>query len=133
MALGDRDLGDAELDVMRALWDLGPSPVRDVMRHLHARGRRVAYTTVLTFLTRLEHKGLVASDRSERAYVYRARVSRRRVQTSRLRALVSQLYDGAAGELVLHLVQSGRVSPGELAELHRLIERLEAENRARDG
>ena len=53
----DSDLGHAELEVLRALWDLGPVTVREVLAHLHETGRKLAYTTVLTFLTRLEQMG----------------------------------------------------------------------------
>src|SRR6185369_5715079 len=104
------DLGFAEMEVLKALWDAGPSTVREVLNHLHARGRRVAYTTVLTFLSRLEEKGLAVSNKSELAYVYRAKVSRDRVMKSRLRTLVNEMYDGAAGPLVLQLIRSERFS-----------------------
>lgn len=117
--------GAAELEVLKALWDAGPSTVRQVLDTLHARGRRLAYTTVLTFLTRLEQKGYVASDRSGQAYIYKARVSRERVVGSRLRAMVEQLYDGAAGPLALHLMESQRFTADELEQLQKLIDRLE--------
>jgi BlaI family penicillinase repressor len=123
---GNIELGSAELDVLKALWDRGASTVREVMGVLHGRGRRVAYTTVLTLLTRLEQKGMVASDRSDHAYVYKAKVSRERVSTARLRALVRDLYDGAAAPLVLQLMQSERFTSGEIAQLQRLIEDLDA-------
>jgi len=122
------DLGTAELEVLKALWDHGPATVRQVMNHLHAQERRVAYTTVLTFLTRLEQKGFVAADKSDLAYVYRATVSRTAVSRSRLRSLVEQMYDGAVGSLVLHLVQSERLTREELDELRQLIDRLEHRN-----
>lgn len=125
MAARENELGDAELEVMKVLWDAGPLRVRDVMNALHERGRRVAYTTVQTMLTRLEQKGFVKSDRAGPAFVFRASVSRERVSRSRLRTLVSQLYDGAAGQLVLQLVKSERLRPEELAELQRLIEKLD--------
>ncbi len=125
--MGERqyELGDAELEVLKALWGGGPATVREVMQVLHTRGRRVAYTTVLTFLTRLEQKGYVASNKSGMAYVYRARVSRERVSHSRLKALLSQLYDGAAGPLVLQLIRTERFSPDEIEELQKLIDRLD--------
>ena len=47
------DLGSAELQVLSALWEIAPATVRQVWEHLTKRGRRLAYTTVLTFLTRL--------------------------------------------------------------------------------
>src|SRR4051812_12047823 len=98
------DIAAGELDVLKALWDLGPSPVRPVLERLHERGRKVAYTTVLTVLVRLEQKGLVATDKSEHAHVYRAKVSREAVTLGRLRAMVRDLYDGAAAPMVLQLM-----------------------------
>ncbi len=119
------DLGAAELEVLTTLWENGPLTVRQVLRHLHDIGRRVAYTTVLTFLTRLEQKGFVRSNKSEIAYVYRATVTRDRVRKSRVKELVQDLYDGAAGPLVLQLVKSNKLSTTEISELQQLIEGLD--------
>ena len=119
------DLGSAELEVLKVLWDAGPSTVRDVLNRLHDGGRRLAYTTVQTSLTRLEQKSFVRSDKSDLAHVFRARVTRDRVTRSRLRALVNQLYDGAAGPLVLQLVQSERLTAEEIEKLQGLIDELD--------
>ncbi len=119
------ELAASELEVLKVLWDVGPSTVRDVLAHLQDRGRRLAYTTVLTFLSRLEQKGYVTSNKSETAYVYKAKVSRERVSRSRVRSLIHELYDGAAGALVLQLMQDGRLSPEELGELQSLLNKLE--------
>lgn len=119
------ELGDAELEVLKALWDAGPGTVRQVLESLHGRGRKVAYTTVLTVLSRLEQKGYVASDKSGLAYIYRAKVSRQKVVGSRLKAMVEQLYDGAAAPLVLHLMESERFTPEEIEQLQSLIKRLD--------
>ena len=133
MAEREYELGTAEFEVLKALWDNGPSTVREVMNHLHGRSRRVAYTTVLTFLTRLEAKGVVSSDKSGLAYVYQTKVSREQVSRSRAKKLVQQLYDGAAGPLVLQLVRTERLSAGEISELQKLIDRLESKNNRRKG
>jgi len=126
MADRQYDLGTAELEVLKALWDSGPMTVRRVMNHLHHAGRKVAYTTVLTFLSRLEQKGFVTSDKSDLAYVYRATISRDRIRKTRLKELVRQLYDGAAGPLVLQLVRTQKLSRTEIDELHRLIEEMDS-------
>lgn len=127
----EADLGTAELEVLKALWSEGPSTVREVMNHLHARDRKVAYTTVLTFLTRLESKGFVKSDRSEVAYRYAPTVSRERVSRSRLRSLLEELYDGAAAPLVLQLVKDERFSADEIAQLQAHIDKLDARAKTR--
>ena len=129
MADKQYELGDAELGVLKVLWDRGPSTVREVLEHLHDAGRRVAYTTVQTLLNRLEQKGHVGSDKSEFAYVYRARLTRERVTRSRLRTLLKQLYDGAAAPLVMQLIRTERFSSEEIDELHELIERLDEEGK----
>jgi predicted transcriptional regulator len=121
------DLGAAELEVLKVLWEHGPATVRDVLTRLHQAGRRVAYTTVQTLLTRLEQKRCVACDKSELAFVYRAKLTRERVTRSRLKTLVNQLYDGAAGPLALQLIRTEHFTAQEIDELQKLIERLDLE------
>ena len=126
MSRKDYELGEAELAVVRVLWDHGPQTVREVMVRMHERGRKVAYTTVLTFLTRLESKGFVASDKADLAYIYRARITRESVTRSRVRTLMQQLYDGAPGPMVLQLIEDGRFTSDEIAQLRKLIRDLES-------
>jgi BlaI family transcriptional regulator, penicillinase repressor len=125
MSPRQNDLGTAEFEVLKALWQLGPATVRDVLSALEDAGRHIAYTTVQTMLTRLEQKGFVRSDKSGPAFVYRAVVSRERLSRSRLKKLLDQLYDGAAGPLVLELVRTQHLDPNEIEELQKLIERLD--------
>lgn len=125
MAPREADLGAAELEVLKALWDHGPATVRQVMNRLHDQGRRLAYTTVLTFLSRLEQKGFVRSDRSGQAYIYRPAISREKVTKTRLKSLIGQLYDGAAAPLVLQLIREEKFSADEIAALQNLIEQLD--------
>lgn len=129
MAKKPVELGEGELAVMRVLWDFGPLTVRDVMQHLHERGKTVAYTTVMTFLTRLEQKGVVASNKRDTAYIYRSKITRESVSATRIRSLLDQLYDGAAAPMLLQLIEHERLSPEELAQLRKLIDDLDARNR----
>jgi predicted transcriptional regulator len=115
-------LSEAEIEVLKVLWDLGPSPVRDINRELAARGRRWAYTTVSTYLLRLTTKGCVASDSSTVPHVYRATVSRDELLGRRLREAADELCDGDAVPLVLALVQRHRFKPDELARFQRLLD-----------
>ncbi len=129
MAPRDGDLGTAELEVLKTLWDEGPCTVRQVLNHLHNQGRQVAYTTVLTFLSRLEQKRFVKSDKSDQAYVYRPLVSRQKVTASRLRAVIEQLYDGAAAPMVLQLMREENFSGDEIAALQNLIDQLDSKRK----
>lgn len=127
MAPRQYELGDAEVEVLKALWECGASTVREVLTYFHERDRRVAYTTVQTLLTRLEQKGYVTGDKSDFAFVYRARLTRNRLMRSRLKALVSQLCDGAAGPLAMQLIRNERFSADEVQELQDLIDHLDTE------
>ena len=64
-------VGERELDIIQALWECEEGTVAEVHARLVARGHDVAYTTVQTMLNRLEAKGIVARDSSERAHRYR--------------------------------------------------------------
>ncbi len=125
MASRESDLGPSELEVLKALWEHGPATVREVLSRLQAGGRRLAYTTVLTFLSRLEQKGFVHSDRSGPAYLYRPAVTRDKVTKSRLQTLIEQLYDGAAAPLVLQLMREESFTADEIAKLQNLIDEVD--------
>jgi BlaI family transcriptional regulator, penicillinase repressor len=114
-----------ELEVLKVLWDYGPGTVREINARLQEQGRRLAYTTVLTKLQRLESKGFVVSDKRELAHVFRAAVSRDRLLRRRLKDLANELCDGTATPLVLALVEGHRFKPGELDQLRRLLDDLE--------
>ena len=120
-------LSESEIEVLKVLWDLGPSPVRAINRELADRGRRWAYTTVSTLLLRLSTKGCVASDASEVPHVYRASVSRDELVGRRLREAADELCDGDTAPLVLALVQKHRFTAEELARFRRLLDEAKAE------
>jgi predicted transcriptional regulator len=117
-------VSDAELDVLKVLWEAGPSTVRDVAAALRRRRRRLAYNTVLTLLSRLREKGYVAADRSEAAHVFRAIVTRDELVGFSLAALVDRVCDGAASPLVHALVRNQRFSAEEIAHFRKLLDDL---------
>jgi predicted transcriptional regulator len=117
-------ISDAELQVLKALWDHGPKTVREVVDLL--AGQDWTRSTVITLLQRLEKKGYVASDRSEHAFVFRAAVSREEVVHMRMRELAGDLCDGEALPLVLAFAEQHRFSPEELARFRQMIDALEA-------
>ena len=112
--------------MLQEVWGVGRGNVRQGRNEMHARGRKLAYTTVQTMLTRLEQKGVVESDKSGMAYIYRAAVGREEVMRSRVRSVVEQFFDGAAAPLVLQLIPTEKVSADEISELHKLIDKLDS-------
>lgn len=90
---------DAELVVMRVLWEYGPSTVHDVVARLGQRKRAWAYNTVLTFLRRLVVKGYVVSETKSVAFQFAPRITREELVARRLRELARDLADGALSEI----------------------------------
>jgi BlaI family transcriptional regulator, penicillinase repressor len=126
-------LSESEFEVLKVLWDLGPSPVRAVNRELAARGRQWAYTTVSTLLLRLATKGYVASDSSAVPHVFHPTLSRDELVDRRLREAADELCDGDAVPLVLALVQKHRFKPEELARLQLLLDEAKAAEGEKSG
>jgi BlaI family transcriptional regulator, penicillinase repressor len=124
--MGERaGLSEAEREVLKALWEHGPGTVRQINDLLGGRGRRRAYTTVLTLLQRLQVKGYVsaaAGTSGSGAHVFHAAVSRAELLDQRLRDTADELCDGSAAPLLLALVQGNRLSAEELSRLRRLID-----------
>jgi predicted transcriptional regulator len=118
-------ISETELDVLKVLWEHGPATVRQVNAVLRRRGRRYAYTTVLTLLQRLEAKGHVRSDKGGVAHVFAAAVSRDGLLRRRLSELADELCDGTATPLVQALVEGNRLTPDDIEQLRRLLDQLD--------
>jgi BlaI family transcriptional regulator, penicillinase repressor len=129
MAARRPSTSQAELDILKTIWESGPGTVRELNVRLRKGGRRWAYTTVLTLLQRLEAKGYVASDKTGLAHVFRAVVSRERVLRQRLKDLANQLCEGTPAPLVLALVQDQHFSEDEIEQFRKLLDRLEEKKR----
>lgn len=124
MAKRPPTIPDSELDVLKVLWQRGRATVREALDTLKAAGKQWSYATVATLLDRLENKGLVESDRSELAYVYRPTISSQEVQKRRVNNLVDKLYEGEPGLLVLHLLKSHPLDPNQAKEVRDVLDQM---------
>jgi BlaI family penicillinase repressor len=122
---------DAELAILRVLWDRGPSTVRQVHDVL-GRERPAAYTTALKLLQIMTEKGLVERDDRDRTHVYRARLSEEQTQRQLVRDLVDRAFGGSASKLVMQALASRRASPDELREIRQAIDSARQEKETRD-
>ena len=127
MAKRPLSIPDSELDVLKVLWDRGEATVREVLETLRSAGRQWSYATVATLLDRLETKGVVTSDRSELAFVYRPVISNTEVRQKRVNNLVEKLYQGEPGLLVLHLLKSHPLDPRQAKEVRALLEEMSSD------
>ena len=122
MAPLSRLVSDAELEILKALWEHGPGTVRDVQEHTSSPQ---AYTTTQTLLNRLRDKGFVDAEKDGRAFVFRAVVSRDQLLDQSLRTLADRVCEGASMPLLLNLLQSTRFSPDELDRFRSLLDELD--------
>ena len=117
-------LTELQLAILRVIWDKGEATVQDIWEALHP-GRGLAQTTVATMLSRLERRGVVTRRAQARQYHYRAAVTEQEVQHSMVGELTERLFEGDVTALVQHLLQGEDVSPGDIAKIRDMIERVE--------
>jgi predicted transcriptional regulator len=123
---------DAELAILRILWERGPSTVRQVHDVL-ARDRQAAYTTALKLLQIMTEKGLVDRDDRDRTHVYRARLGEEQTQRQLIRDLVDRAFGGSATKLVMQALAARRASPEELRDIRTAIDHARSEKEENDG
>ncbi len=111
---------DAELSILRVLWERGPATVRQVHEALSG-ARETGYTTTLKLMQIMAEKGLVTRDESARTHVYSPTVSRDETQRRLVSDLVDRAFGGSAAALVLQAISAHATSPEELAEIQALI------------
>src|SRR4051812_1638811 len=119
----------AELAILRALWDLGPSTVRQVHERLqsnraHSSRKTQAYTTTLKFLQIMIEKKLVIRDERDRSHIYRPAVSEGQTQRRLLRDLLDRAFGGSMHKLVMHALSAKPATRAELEEIRKLIDGL---------
>jgi BlaI family transcriptional regulator, penicillinase repressor len=115
---------EVEMQILRILWELGPSPVRDIHRRLEA-AKGTNYSTTVKMLAVMLQKGLAKRDEDAQPHVYRPAVSRAKTGKRMLDDLIEKVYDGSAMSLVLQALSSGKATKKELNEVRRLLDQME--------
>ena len=112
---------DAELAVLRVLWERGPRTVRQVHEELGDH-RPVGYTTTLKLMQIMADKGLVVRDESQRSHVYRPKTSEEGTQKQLVRDLLDRAFGGSARKLFVQALDAAKASPQEMAEIRKLLD-----------
>ena len=113
---------DLELEILKILWQRGPSTVRQV-RDTLAEERDLAYTSVMTIMTIMADKGYVRRRKAKGSYVYRPVLEQHSAARAMLSDVVNRVFDGSAAAAAVHLLESAQIDQSELEELQRLLER----------
>ena len=114
----------AELDILRVLWERGPSTVREVHDVL-AETRQMGYTTVLKLLQIMTTKGLVSRNQETRAHVYEARQPAEKTKRQLAGDLLQKVFGGSASQLMMHALSGKRASRADIKEIRQFLDEYE--------
>jgi BlaI family penicillinase repressor len=128
MATIQRRPTEAELAILKVLWDGGPQSVRDIQRVLNA-SRPTGYTTVLKMVQIMTEKGLVERDETVRPQIYRPRQSQQQTQRQLVRDLMQRAFGGSMKALVLQALATRKSTPQEVEAMEKLLDQFEGEEK----
>src|SRR5580658_7206101 len=111
-------LTDREADIVRVLWERGPSSVSEVRAEL---GKELAHTTVQTMLRILETKGFARHEEEGRQHRFHAAVPESSARHSAMRHLVAKLFRGSSELLFTQLVSDQKLTPEQIRRMRRLL------------
>lgn len=109
-----------ELELLKIIWERGEATVREVFQDL-SKQRKIAYTTVLTMMGVLEHKGHLRKIAGERAYIYRPTRPKDQVVEGMVEEFVNRVFSGSSKPLLVHLVEDPNIPAEDLAEIEKLL------------
>src|SRR5688500_5583105 len=112
---------DAELAILRVLWERGASTVRQVHEAL-ADTRETGYTTTLKLMQIMADKGLVKRNETARTHVYTPMAGKEQTQKQLVQDLADRAFGGSAAQLVLRALSAEGTSDAELREIRKLID-----------
>jgi BlaI family penicillinase repressor len=120
-------ISDAEWEVMREVWESHPISAARVSRLVRAR-RDWSPRTVKTLLSRLVAKGALGYEIEGKRYLYYPLVAREECVREASRSFLDRVFGGSVRPALLHFVREADLSPEEVAELERLLDREEEES-----
>ena len=115
---------EAELELLRVLWDRGSSTVREI-HEASGDEKETGYTTTLKILQNMAAKGLVQRDETKRSHVYSAALKAEQTQRQLVRDLLHRAFGGSPAQLVVQALSEKKATPEELAEIRRLLDGMD--------
>jgi BlaI family transcriptional regulator, penicillinase repressor len=115
---------EAELAILRILWETGPATVRQVHDSLPS-ARPVGYTTILKLLQIMTEKGLVLRDESNRSHIYRSAIGEEQTQRQLVSDLLDRAFGGSSQKLVMQALAAKKASPEEVRQIRTLLDEME--------
>ncbi len=118
---------ERELEILRVLWELGPSSVRDVFGVLE-RKSKTAYNSVLTIMLTMLEKGYVTRDEANKSHVYTATNSKSHMEETLVKTFMDGVFGGSAMRLVTRALSVRGASQEERTKIQELLREMEADD-----
>jgi BlaI family penicillinase repressor len=115
------DLGELQRAVIEIVWDLGAATVHQVRKQL-GRKKKLAYTTVLTAMQKLEKAGWLRHRVQGKSYLYLPTRTREEAGAKSVRKFVERMFGGDAILMFQHLMREGRLTDKEIRNLRKMID-----------
>ena len=122
------NLGELQKAVMETVWDLGEATARQVQARINKR-KRLAYTSILTIMRRLEKAGWLTHRRDGQTYVYRPAFTRKQERTRTLKRIIDLVFQGDSRLLFEHLIEGEDLADEDLAALRTMIDKKRREKK----
>jgi predicted transcriptional regulator len=123
-------ISEAESIVMDVLWRQQPLAAEDVVAAL-AESQQWQEPTIKTLLNRLLKKGAIKASKDGRRYLYTPVLQRQAWMLGESQGLLERLFDGRVAPLVAHFSEHRKLSRKDIAELRKLLEELDDDDRRR--
>lgn len=119
---------ESELEILRVLWEKGPSTVREVHEVL-GQSKDAGYTTTLKLMQIMHEKGLLERDTSSKTHIYASAVSQENTQRQLLDKMIDTVFNGSASQLVLRALGNHKSSKEELEKIKQYLDEIEKQQK----
>ncbi len=119
---------DAELELLRVLWENGSATVRKIHEAL-PKAKSTRYTTTLKILQKMTDKGLVTRDESRKSHIYHATIEPEKTQRQLVRHLLQGAFGGNPTRLVMQALAEERATPDELDKIREMLNELDTQSK----
>jgi BlaI family penicillinase repressor len=118
----------SELEILKVLWQHGPSTVRFVNDTLNQEQRPVQYTSTLKLMQIMVEKGILKRDETNMKHVYSAAQEEQQTKSFLLDRFIDSMYEGSASNLMMQLLGNKKTSKKELNAIKEMIDKMRKDN-----
>lgn len=119
---------ESEMDILKILWEQGPSTVREVHDILSEK-KEAGYTTTLKLMQIMNDKGLLTRNDESKSHVYSAAVKKQSIQKEVVGKMIDSFFKGSSAKLIMHALGNHRASKEEIREIKNYLDEIENRNK----